>query len=344
MSNEETIAEKTDLETVTGEITQAFEEMATEEAIAKETEETTEETTDQEATNDTAAEVVDNRGDEKTEGAEAEVSGDARKEDESSVSSHEKAATATTERAVSSLSNDLLVRAAGVGISLADARTFPSNAELEQFLIPIEAELASAEANTEELPADPLVDLPKLDPDVHDAAAIERDARLMDVIRQERETNQAMAERLQAVEDQQQETLRASEEATAVERNQWFDKQISELGEDFTEALGAGKTTSLQQESSQWANREQIAKLTAVLVSGYQAEGLEPPPVGELFQTAAQTVLRKEYQQINEKKLSGELGNRATQHIERAGGRKAAASQTPEEFAVAELEKLGIPA
>ena len=81
-----------------------------------------------------------------------------------------------------------------------------------------------------------------------------------------------------------------------------------------------------------------------MLISGYQAEGREAPPIDELFLTAAQAVMQKEYQQINEKKLSGELGSRATQHIERVGGQRATLSQTPQEFAVAQLEKIGIPA
>lgn len=354
MPDEETTVEKTDLEMVTDEIAETFEEVIAEENAAREVAVQKDVVEENNAAQKTVNQKTANQGDESTASEQETTQAESSIEEEQATGKEKEtnketlggdaSSSSDLARGTPSISNDLLLRAAGVGISLADARTFSSDFALEQFLAPIEAEQAFTEANAEEAPADPLADLPKLDPDVHDAAAIERDTRLMDVIKQERETNQAMAERLEAVEDQQRETSRVSEEAIAVERNQWFDERISGLGKHFAKALGDGKTTSLQQESSQWANRERIANLTSVLISGYEAEGLKSPPLDELFQTAAQTVLQNEFQQLHEEKLSGKLGSRATQHIERAGGRKAAASQTPEEFAVAELEKLGIPA
>lgn len=339
MSTEETTAK-----TVTDEINQVFEDTTwkegTEEIIEGEVEETTKETI-----NDAASETTDDRGDEEAgkvsedTSRERESAGD--ESDGSSVSSHEEGTTAAAEGVVPSLSDDLLARAAGAGLSLTDARTFSSDAVLEQFLTEIEAAQSAAAAEDIAVPADPFADLPKLDPDVHDAGVIEKFDRLTDIIKGERTANQAMEERLQTIEGQQQETLQASERAKAAEMGDWFDKQCSGLGEDFTGAIGTGKTASLESGGTQWTNREQIAKQTAVLISGYQAEGLESPPRNELFETAARFVLQNEYQQIHEKNLSNKLEKRATQHIERVGGRKASASQTPEDFAVAELEKLG---
>lgn len=329
MSNEETATEETAVETVVSEIDQAFKEMATEEAAIEETttEQKIEEVTDA-PTEETAEEATE--ATEATDALQAEGS----RSEEASLDSTPVA-----------ISDDLLMRAAGVGLSLTDARTFSSDAALERFLDPMEAVQAEAIEDDEAAgqTGDPFADLPKLDPEIHDAGVIEKFDRLVDIIRHERETNQAVEDRLQAIEGQQLEVHQATEANRAAETNSWFDKQISGLGEDFTEVLGAGKTTLLDQAGSQFTKREELARQTAVLISGYQAEGLESPPRDELFATAAKLVLQEEYQQIREKKLSGNLEKRASQHIERAGGRKADASQTPMEFAASELERtLGI--
>lgn len=347
-------AEETTVETVTDEINQVFEDTAwkegTEEIIKGEVEETaketteekTEETATQETTDEQETDTQGEKGNAQAVSEKLDLARDAANRDapaEAAVSSRKDEGTLPKDGVKSS---NLLARAITAGVSLKDANWFSSDTALEQFLVEVEAAQGAAAEEDTAVPADPFADLPKLDPDVHDAGVIEKFDRLTDIIKDERTANQAMEDRLQTIEGQQQETLQASEQANATEVGNWFNEQCSGLGEDFAGAIGTGKTTSLESGSTQWTNREQIAKQVAVLDSGYRAEGLEPPPRNELFETAARFVLQDEYRQIREKELSGKLEKRAGQHIERVGGRKASASQTPEDFAVAELEKLGI--
>ncbi|KKK67908.1 hypothetical protein LCGC14_2949380, partial [marine sediment metagenome] len=189
----------------------------------------------------------------------------------------------------------------------------------------------------------PLGELPKLDPDVHDPQVIAQFDRLTDIIKQEREAGQtevkAVQERLQAMEDLQADTISATREAENVESAQWFDKKISGLGENFQGALGEGDSASLNSQSKQYTNRAEIAMQISVMESGYGAQGLKVPSRDELFEKASRAVLPDEYQQVHEKKLSDKLGKRAGQHISRAGGQKVSNAQTPADFAVAELER-----
>ncbi|KKL71521.1 hypothetical protein LCGC14_2094060, partial [marine sediment metagenome] len=189
----------------------------------------------------------------------------------------------------------------------------------------------------------PLGELPKLDPDVHDPQVIAQFDRLTDIIKQEREVGQtevqSMQERLQAMEDLQADTISAAREAEDVEGVQWFNKQISGLGENFQEALGEGDSTSLNSQSKQYTNRADISVQMSIMDSGYRAQGLTVPSRDELFRKASRAILPDEYQQVHEKKLSGKLEKRAGQHISRAGGQKVSGTQTPADFAVAELER-----
>jgi hypothetical protein len=96
----------------------------------------------------------------------------------------------------------------------------------------------------------------------------------------------------------------------------------------------------LDRGSPQFAKREAIAGQMAVLISGHEAQGQEPPPREEVFNVAARIVLREEFQAVHDKELSGGLAKQAGQHIQRAGGVQAKSTQTPEEEAAQAVDDL----
>ncbi len=327
------LIEETTESTVADEINTVFEEMATEEAQAKTDSENTEgsrEGKEEEGVTSVAEETTEEISDESKETEETNESEEADKE------------SVTPVEPLPQIGDELLTRAAQAGIPLAHARKFENE---ETLLGAVEHyEKAWEEAEVEITPAkDPLSELPKLDPDVHDPQVIAQFDRLTDIIKQEREAGltevKAVQERLQTMEDLQADTISATREAENVESAQWFDKQISGLGENFQEALGEGDSVSLNSQSKQYTNRAEIAMQISVMESGYGAQGLKVPSRDELFEKASRAVLPDEYQQVHEKKLSDKLGKRAGQHISRAGGQKVSGAQTAHEFAAAELER-----
>lgn len=230
------------------------------------------------------------------------------------------------------ISDETLTRAVEVGIPLAEARQFPSEGSLISIVNRMEAAAQSVVGTeVEEEPEDPFADLPKLDPEVHDAEVIAKFDRLTEIAKQQYET-------IQAIQGRQEETSLAAQARAAEEVEQWFDKQVAGLGEDFVEALGAGGYASLSQGSSQYAKRKAIADQLSVLLCGYQASGQQVPPHEQLFDTAARLVLRDEYEAIQGKKLAGELEGQASQHLQRVGGRKAVSTQSPDDETAALLD------
>lgn len=236
------------------------------------------------------------------------------------------------------LSNELLERAVSAGVPVADARELPPDS-LERIVKAREVAFEQAaqdhpvkETETEEEETvDPFVDLPKLDPEVHDAATIAMFDKLTAIAKQQHET-------IQNFETRQGNAELATQEVNRRDTVQWFDGKVSELGEDFTDTLGAGGYDSLDQGSAQFAKREVLANQVSVLLAGYEATGQQAPPRDEVFDVAARLVLRDEYQQIDGKKLSGDLEKRASQHIQRAGGQKARGTKTAEEEIAAAID------
>lgn len=237
------------------------------------------------------------------------------------------------------VNDEILARAVSVGIPVADAR------ELDRNLLGeiIEAREAAAVADDAELEgrsaegagavSDPFADLPKLNPENYEPEVVQMFDRLTGIAKQQHKTIEGLL-------NQQTETAQAAQAVAGEEIKQWFDTQVTGLGEEFAEALGGGDYDSLDRGSSQFAKREAIANQMSIMFSGYEAQGLNPPPRGEVFDAAARLVLRDEYQKVHERKLTGDLGSRATQHIQRAGGTRASSTQTPEEEAAAAVDAM----
>ena len=333
-------------EELVAEIDQAVEEMVSEETVdeGQVAEETANQKADEVAASDeekAAAEVagVDEAADKEiAEGKKA--AGELA--DEAGTAAEEVA----QEAARTAVSEETLARAVSVGIPVADARELTPYS-LESIIAAREAEVElewkaqeEGKGKSSKEVADPFAGLPKLDPEVHDPEVIKMFDSFTNIVKQQNET-------IQELQGQQEETVTAAQaredielEQATVEIEQFFNKQVSELGDDFSNALGTGDYNSLDRGSSQFAKREAIAGQMAVLLSGYEAQGQKPPPREEVFDTAARIVLRDEYQAVHDKKLAGGLAKQSEQHIQRAGGTQTSSTQTPEEEAAAAVDNL----
>lgn len=281
-----------------------------------------------------AAEVAKNDATADAEVAAGEVAADVSAAEESAAA--EAAAKAVVEIAPVIISDEALTRAVNAGIPLATARQFPNEESLIGITDAMERQQdemveASKPVVTEEKPKDPFADFPKLDPEVYGAEVTGAFERYAEILKQQQET-------IQELRGRQDDTSLATQARATEEMERWFNGQVTGLGEDFVEALGAGEYASLSQGSSQYAKREAIANQIAVLHSGYVAQGMQAPTREKLFDVAARLVLADEYEAIREKKFAGELKGQASQHIQRAGGTSAASTQTPDDETAAMLD------
>lgn len=228
------------------------------------------------------------------------------------------------------ISDHTLTMAVQAGIPLATARSFASEQALRDMVSVIQAKDESAEAAPPE--PDPLDSLPTLDPENYDPEVIKMFDALVGVVRQQREA-------IKTFQGQQEQTARVSQEAASRDVEQWFDQQVAQLGDDFSEALGTGGYSALDRGSSQYAKRDAIANQMSVLLAGYRVLGQQAPPREQVFDTAARLVLADEYQKVHEKKLTSDLAKRSSQHIQRAGGQKATSKLSPDEETAALLDE-----
>lgn len=222
------------------------------------------------------------------------------------------------------ISDYALTQAAQVGIPVDKARLFDSDESLLGVVQSISDSLTVGEPGDDGSgqEGDILASLPELNPDEFEPEVIKQFDALKNVIRKQQES-------IDEFQANQQSASQVRAEASAREVTQWFDKQISSLGEEFAESLGAGSYDSLDRGSSHFANRDKIANQMAILLNGYSASGQKAPPREEVFDAAARLVLRDEFANASERKLAAKLAKRGKQHTQRAGGQSVKSKKSP---------------
>lgn len=235
-----------------------------------------------------------------------------------------------------------LTRAVNAGLSLEEARSFGSEKllhnvsdRLEQQAMQYRAWAREEETKYNQLQqqqqqqqqqqevVDPFADL-KLNPDDFDPDMVAKFDKLTEIVKNQHAT-------IQDFQTYQEQTQAASYDQGRAEVEQWFDKEVSGLGEDFTDVMGTGDYNSLDRNSQQFANRDEIASQMSVLIAGYNAQGLPAPNRSDVFQMASRHVLADKYSQIESEKLSGVLKNQSSQHIQRANRTKVTPALSAEE-------------
>ncbi len=219
------------------------------------------------------------------------------------------------------ISDYALTRAVQAGLSLEDARYFPSDDSLLRVVEGVEAAKQVATKTTEIQEEDPFAALPKLDPEAYEPEVIKTFDALTEIVKKQHET-------IKGLQAHQEQSAQSTYQATAREIEDWFNGQVKKLGDDFHDTLGAGDYGSLARGSAELAKRDQIAQHMAIQIAGYQASGHPMPAREQIFDAAVRVVLGDDLQKIREGKLSRDLEKRSSQHIARAGGKKASPAGT----------------
>ena len=230
-------------------------------------------------------------------------------------------------------SEALLERAVRNGLSLADAKAFPSDNALQSTCESLEQIHASAEEQGEV--EDPLAVFEKLNTEDFQPEVVEFLGTLVGQMRAQREE-------IRQLRSGQEQSVQVRQEAVVREVETWFDGQVASLGDSFQEALGTGGYRSLAPGSSQLQQRDAIAEQMAVQMAGYQAVGKPMPPREELFVSAARIVLSSEFAALERKQIQKELRRRSKQHIQRGTRGDAQGGETglsPEDEAAQKLER-----
>ncbi len=238
----------------------------------------------------------------------------------------------------------LLTKAVQAGMSLEDAKSFGTEDSLLRIVTHLEGQqqevyraneerlAASREAGKVEPKKSVLNSLPKLNPDDHDPELIKSFDAMKSVIEKQQEQLEKFQENQAVFVEQGQRVDVASVE-------QWFEGQVEALGEDFAEALGKGAGRSLTQGSSQLAKRDELAQQMTVLLAGYNATGIEPPPRDRIFEAAIKVVLPKERAYSKRRSIGDKLKKRSSQHVPRVSGNRTRHTTTPEAAAAAAIDK-----
>ena len=239
------------------------------------------------------------------------------------------------------VSDDTLERAVAAGIPVVDAKALTPESLERVIAARVDAAYEHAFENVipeaavpakEDKPKDLFADLPELDKENYEPAIIAQMERVKEIAR----TQQA---ELQEFRDHGEQVAQSANQVADQEMEQWFDKQVGDLGDDFKESLGEGNYRNLSRGSTQFGNRAEIVTQMSVMDTGYRAQGIEPPSRDELFDSAVGLVLRDTYTEIRNKEIQGDLAKQSKQHIRRASGGKAKSQLSDEDAIAAELEK-----
>jgi hypothetical protein len=252
-------------------------------------------------------------------------------EENTSTDNNEETNEEVEEKLPVSLSQESVVRGMGNGLSFSEARSFSSEAELNDFSNRVEY-AAQAQAvrkqKQEQEVVDPFADLPKLDPENYDPEIIGMFDRLTGIVKGQYETIQGFQNNQQQFQEHYHAATQAANQA---EIEGWFDDAVEGLGEDFKDVLGSGKYQTLEKGSSEFQNRDAIANHMGILIAGYNSQGLPVPSRSEIFDVAARQVLADKYSEIKNNKLSNELEGQSKQLIQRANKSTSTVVKTPEE-------------
>ena len=235
------------------------------------------------------------------------------------------------------VSDEALSQAVQAGIPLSQAKKFTDEDSLLQVVQTIyeaadtgEGEGKEGEGKEGEVDVDDLLEKLK---------SKDIDPEALELLRTLSDASKEQQKQLETYREQQEQLVTADNTATAREVKSWFDAKVASLGEDYSEVLGTGDYDDLPKDSPQLTKRDEIADRAAVLFAGYQATGQTPPPRDEVFETAARSVLAKEFAAVDGKKLEASLEKRAKTHISRAGGQDGSNKQSPSKEIADELDR-----
>jgi len=255
-------------------------------------------------------------------------------EDDTSANGKENADGKTTEQTPVEISDAHVERAVKAGLSIADARSFKDAKALERVCDTLEKAAKAPDKKDEkpnETAKDELLDeinaIPDLENEKDAAGETIYDDKIV-----------ATFKALKAIVLKQHGVIGELRKAGGPNAGNFLDVQIAALGEGYTEALGAGATSALDQKSEQAVKRSQLEGKFKVLEAGYKAAGQDVKPE-EIFKEAASLVLGDVAAKVAEADKIKALAERSKQHVSRPGGSRTAPKSDPVESVAADVKK-----
>ena len=174
---------------------------------------------------------------------------------------------ATDEAKPAEISDAVVERAVKVGFTIAQAKGFQDTDSLERTieLLELKADTGSVEEKTDDEEIDLLAAIPELDPEEYDPKIIEAVDGLKAAVKTLTESNKELKAKRNDVD-----TTAAVEEGA-----KWFDSSIKELGKDFSDKLGAGATSQMENGGDAYKARVELSDKVYVLARGYEGAGKE---------------------------------------------------------------------
>jgi len=158
-----------------------------------------------------------------------------------------------------------------------------------------------------------------------------------------------LARRDQAIQAQQQQLetfIRSQEQFVQQQANHEFDEFCNGL-EGWEHVLGHGNAATIPQHSLQFQNRGHLANTANLLQRGRQMQGQPPLSSDELLVRSLHAAFPREYSQIIERQVQGQVAERQQMQIARPTGRRSMSGKTTTEQAASNIEQWfkekGIP-
>lgn len=128
------------------------------------------------------------------------------------------------------------------------------------------------------------------------------------------------------------ETKERSRAEAVAAHTKWIDGQFSSLGDAYGDVFGKGDIDSLDEKSSQFANRAKVDQQMSVLLAGYRSTNTKPPSREQLFTMAVNSCFPETVKQASSASASAKLAKRASQTIGK--GSRSDANLTEEQKAL----------
>ena len=230
------------------------------------------------------------------------------------------------------VSSTALARAISAGLRVDEAIALGSDEAVNEIADRMDADReaaavaekaeAEAEAERERIAAErkTLADsMPELDPDETDPKVIEAFGKMKAQFEKQQE-------QLDAFEQRQAEQSQAAEAAQKREMTQKVESQFADLNKTFSEALGNDGWDAISLDSPKG---DQIAGKMAVIIGGYNSQGLKAPSLEEVFADAARLVLKDDFTRAEEARLAKKVEKRNGMEINPPGGSKGKTEKSP---------------
>ena len=244
---------------------------------------------------------------------------------EGDASGKEKESEVKPEAKPKGISDHALLQAIQSGFTIQEAREYVNDNLLLTAVEKVRSSLPTTEAAEKpEVPSDAelFAKLPTIDAEKFEPEVVQTFDALKEII-------QSQHDKICGFEAYMKQSMQDQQDAGRREVTSWFDGQCGSLGDDFKEVLGVGNIDQLNPSSEQYATRDALATRVGVLMRGYQSAGGKMPSRDEIFQEAAQSVLRGHFEKLREKKLADELEQRSKQHINRVAGKQHKTESDP---------------